>query len=73
MLEKLEEVKREMNELAIMKQHAISMTKLKSELERLADEVGRLEESLSSTGSVKTTDEVQAELNSTTFEMCVAV
>lgn len=60
--ERLEELRRELKELSILKQQASNSVKLNSDVNRLKEEIARLEEDLSSTGSVKTADSVQEEL-----------
>ena len=60
--ERLDELRRELKELSILKQQASNSVKLNSDVNRLKEEIARLEEDLSSTGSVKTADSVQEEL-----------
>ena len=60
--ERLEELRRELKELSILKQQSSNSVKLNSYVNRLKEEIARLEEDLSSTGSVKTADSVQEEL-----------
>ena len=60
--ERLEELRRELKELSILKQQASNSVKLNSDVNRLKEEIARLEEDLTSTGSVKTADSVQEEL-----------
>ncbi|KAI5117920.1 hypothetical protein M0805_001999 [Coniferiporia weirii] len=60
--EKLAEVRRDLKELMVLRQQALNVSELKMAGERLEEEISRLEENLSSTGSVKTADDVQEEL-----------
>jgi DNA repair protein RAD50 len=46
-----------------MKQHASAVSKNLKDIERLSHEIGNLETDLEATGSVKTADDVQQELN----------
>lgn len=55
----------------MLKQHAATITKNQSEIERLKTEIANLEEELSSTGSSKTADDVQTELDALSNEMWV--
>lgn len=59
----MEELRRELKELAILKQQASISVKLNSDINRLKEDTIRLEEDLSATGSVKTADDVQEELD----------
>lgn len=54
-----------------MKQHAAQIARTEKDIERLQKEIKELEEELRSTGSVKTTDEVQVELDILDGEMLV--
>ncbi|OCB89866.1 hypothetical protein A7U60_g2895 [Sanghuangporus baumii] len=60
--EKLDKVRQEVKELHSLKQQASVVSDLGASSERLQNEIRRLEESLSGTGSVKTADDVQEEL-----------
>ncbi|KDQ62331.1 hypothetical protein JAAARDRAFT_66083 [Jaapia argillacea MUCL 33604] len=63
-LQRLNEVKRELRELATMKQQATHVSRNQKDVDRLRREIAAIEDSLSSTGSTKTPDDVQAELDS---------
>lgn len=54
-----------------MKQHAINITKTQKDIARLSDEITSLESDLSRTGSMKTADDVQAELDEVAGQMSV--
>jgi DNA repair protein RAD50 len=60
---KLNDVKRDLKDIAIMKQQAGQVTRNQKELDRLKQEIATIETDLSTTGSTKTADDVQAELN----------
>ncbi|PSR71740.1 hypothetical protein PHLCEN_2v12388 [Hermanssonia centrifuga] len=63
-LERLNEVKQELVEIAGMKQHAISVSKLHREIQRLTRDIASIESDLLSTGSTKTAEDAQRELES---------
>ncbi|KAH8114569.1 AAA domain-containing protein [Phellopilus nigrolimitatus] len=67
--EKLDEIRRELKELMVLKQQALSVSESNAASGRLQEEISRLEENLSSTGSVKTADEVQVELGDLSTEI----
>jgi DNA repair protein RAD50 len=59
----LNELKRQLKDLASMKQHAIHIAKTQKEADRLREEISNLETELSATGSTKTADEVHVVLD----------
>jgi DNA repair protein RAD50 len=61
--DKLNELKKQLKDISLMKQHAIHITRTQREAERLEEEISALETDLSATGSTKTADEVQIELD----------
>ena len=67
--EKLEIIKRQLNDVSSLKVHAISVMRLQSEIDRAKDDINDLETSLSSSGSTKTADDVQNELSELSGEM----
>ena len=67
--ERLENIKRQLNDISSLKVHAISIVRLQSEIDRAKDEINDLEISLSSSGSTKTADDVQNELSELSGEM----
>ncbi len=70
-LNKLDEIKKVLKELAVMKQHAQSVAKLQLDNQRLKEEISRIEEDLASSGSTRTADDVQGDLHALTDEMYV--
>ncbi|KAG9312669.1 hypothetical protein JVU11DRAFT_7085 [Chiua virens] len=64
---------KEIHDVSMLKQHAVAITKNHSEIERLKTEIAHLKEELSSTGTSKTPDDVQTELDSLSNEMYVHV
>ncbi|KAG9308463.1 P-loop containing nucleoside triphosphate hydrolase protein [Chiua virens] len=67
--QKVADMKKEIRDVGMLKQHAVVITKNQSEIERLTTEIGHLEEELSSTGTSKTADDVQTELDSLSNEI----
>ena len=61
--ERLDIIKRQLNDISALKVHAISVMRLQSEIDRAKDDINDLETSLSSSGSTKTADDVQNELS----------
>ncbi|KAF9463040.1 hypothetical protein BDZ94DRAFT_1362864 [Collybia nuda] len=62
-LENLDGVKRQLKDIMILKDHAKTVARLQREVERAEQEVSNLEGDLLATGSTKTADNVQEELN----------
>jgi DNA repair protein RAD50 len=67
----LDKLKGEVREVATMKQAAVAITRLLKDTDRLAQETAGLEDALSATGSTKTADDVQLELDTIGGELCV--
>ena len=67
--QKVNDIKKDIRDVTTLKQHAAAITKNQSEIERLKTEITNLEEELSSTGSTKTADDVQGELDALSNEM----
>ncbi|KAF8552026.1 hypothetical protein OG21DRAFT_1486552 [Imleria badia] len=67
--QKVNDVKKDIRDIATLKQHATAITKHQAEIERLRAEITNLEEELSSTGSTKTADDVQTELDALSNEI----
>jgi DNA repair protein RAD50 len=67
--EKLETIKRQLNDISSLKVHAATVTRLQSEIDRAKHDIDDLETSLSSSGSTKTADDVQNELTELSGEM----
>ena len=68
---KLNEVKKELKDLALMKQHSSNMSKAIKDIERISQEVKNLETDLEATGSSRTADDVQNQLNEVSANLCV--
>lgn len=62
-------MKKDVRDIATLKQHATAITKNQSEIARLRSEIANLEEELSASGSTKTADDVQTELDALSNEM----
>ncbi|OAX38147.1 hypothetical protein K503DRAFT_770797 [Rhizopogon vinicolor AM-OR11-026] len=62
-VEKLDDLKKEIREIASLKQSASTVSRNQSDTERLKTEIGNLEAELSATGTIKTGDDVQSELD----------
>ena len=54
-----------------MKQHAASVSKTAKDIERVGQEVKNLETHLEATGSLRTADVVQNQLNDVSTNLCV--
>lgn len=67
----LSECKKQLKELSSLKQHAITVSEAQRDLERAKEDISNLETELSATGSAKTTDEVQIELDALSGDMYV--
>ncbi|KAF7987104.1 hypothetical protein HWV62_291 [Athelia sp. TMB] len=63
MAKKLLIMKKQLKELSAIKQQSIHITKTQKEIARLSDEIATLENDLRRSGSAKTADDVQAELD----------
>ena len=70
-LAKLNEIKKELKDLGLMKQHSASVSKVSKDIERITQEVKNLETDLEATGSSRTADDVQTQLNEVTANLCV--
>ncbi|OJA09417.1 hypothetical protein AZE42_03080 [Rhizopogon vesiculosus] len=62
-VEKLDDLKKEIREVASLKQSASTVSRNQSDTERLKTEIRNLEAELSATGTIKTGDDVQSELD----------
>lgn len=71
-LAKLSDVKKELKDLALMKQHAASVSKAIKDIERVGQEVKNLETDLEATGSSRTAEDVQSQLNDVSANLCAA-
>ena len=70
-LTKLNEAKKELKDLALMKQHSVSVSRAIKDIERISQEVKNLETDLEATGSSRTADDVQNQLNEVSANLCV--
>jgi DNA repair protein RAD50 len=61
--DKLQVLKKELKELASLRQHAVNVSRLHSDCKDLRKEISSVENSLAVTGSTKTADDVQGELD----------
>jgi hypothetical protein len=64
-------MKKLLKDISSMKQHAGHVTRTQLEANRLQDEISNLETELLATGSTKTADDVQAELDALASDMYV--
>ncbi|KIM89254.1 hypothetical protein PILCRDRAFT_218441 [Piloderma croceum F 1598] len=67
--DKMDELKKLLKDVTSMKQHAINIARTQKETDRLRDEISSLESELKSTGSTKTADEVEAELDALAVDL----
>ena len=65
-MDKLNGLKRELKDIVVLKEHASNVSRTQKELERLKQEIASIENDLLATGSTKTADDVQAELDALT-------
>lgn len=70
-LAKFNEVKKELKDLTLMKQHSATVSKTIKDIERITQEVKNLETDLEATGSSRTADDVQNQLNEVSANLCV--
>ncbi|KAF7314451.1 AAA-23 domain-containing protein [Mycena kentingensis (nom. inval.)] len=61
--EKLDDLKRDISELQQLKTHAVNIARLKQEIKRAKDNAATLEEQLKETGSTKSSEDVQNEID----------
>ncbi|KAF8476550.1 P-loop containing nucleoside triphosphate hydrolase protein [Russula ochroleuca] len=61
--DKLQILKKELKELVSLRQHAVNVSRLHSDCKDLRKEISSVENSLAATGSTKTVDDVQLELD----------
>lgn len=69
----LAQVTRDLKEIVAMRQHAASVSKAQKDIQRLKQEIAALESDLVATGSTKTADDVQRELDQVKDELCVCL
>ncbi|KAI9509211.1 P-loop containing nucleoside triphosphate hydrolase protein [Russula earlei] len=67
--EKLQAIKKELKELASLRQHAVNVSRLHTDCKDLRKEISNVENSLAVTGSTKTADDVQQELDALSVDL----
>ncbi|KAI9566180.1 P-loop containing nucleoside triphosphate hydrolase protein [Boletus coccyginus] len=67
--QRVNDIKKDIRDITTLKQHAAAITKNQSEVGRLNTEIANLEEELRSTGSSKTADDVQTDLDALSNEI----
>ncbi|KNZ73056.1 DNA repair protein RAD50 [Termitomyces sp. J132] len=65
----LDAVKRELKEIGVLKEHIKTIARLRGEVSRAKDDVAHYETELQASGSVKTADDVQRDLDDVTIEL----
>jgi DNA repair protein RAD50 len=66
---RLQALKKELKELLSLRQHAVNVSRLYNECQDLRKEISNVENSLAATGSTKTADDVQQELDELSAEL----
>jgi DNA repair protein RAD50 len=69
----LEAIDRQVKGIHAVKQQAGLIVRLQREIQRAKQEITQLEDNLSSTGTTKTADDVQEDLDKVTSEMSVTL
>ena len=67
--EKADKVARELKDIAALRQQANSVSQLQKDIERLKREIATIESELMVTGSTKTADDLQEELDTISNQM----
>jgi DNA repair protein RAD50 len=67
--ERLQALKKELKESVSLRQHAVNVSRLYSDCQDLRKEISNVENSLAATGSKKTADDVQQELDELSAEL----
>ena len=62
-------VKKDVKDMNGLKQAVLSITKLQNDVNRVKGDITKLEDDLSNTGSTKTVDDVQRDIDMLTDEM----
>ena len=65
----MDAIKRELKEIGVLKEHVKTITRLRGEVSRAKDDVTNYETELQASGSVKTADDVQRDLDDVTAEL----
>ena len=66
---KLNNIKKELRDIAALRQQASTMSKMQKDIDRLSREISIIEGELSVTGSTKSPEDVQQELDALSSEM----
>ena len=66
-------MRQELKDIQSLRQQSTLASDAKRTVDRLTEEVRRLEDSLSTTGSIRTADDVQEDLNAIKVHMCVPI
>lgn len=67
--EKLQALKKELRDLVSLRQHAVNLSRLYNDCNNLRKEISNVENSLAATGTKKTADDVQQELDQLSAEL----
>ena len=67
--EKLQALKKELRELVSLRQHAVNLSRLHNDCNGLRKDISNVENSLAVTGTKKTADDVQQELDQLSAEL----
>ena len=67
--EKLQALKKELRDLVSLRQHAVNVSRLHNDCNDLRKEISNVEKSLAVTGTKKTADDVQQELDQLSAEL----
>jgi DNA repair protein RAD50 len=70
--DKLTALRKEAKDISVMRSHASHVSRTQREISRLKDDIASIERDLSYTGSTRTTDAVQSELDSLSNDMYVS-
>lgn len=68
-MEKVDDIKRQLKDVATLRDHARTISRLQREIERAEQETQALERDLLVSGSTKTVDDVQEELDKLSAEL----
>jgi DNA repair protein RAD50 len=68
-VEKVDDVKRQLKDIVILRDHAKTISRLQREIERAEQEAEDLESDLSTTGSTRTADDVEEALHKLSGEL----
>ncbi|KAG6854661.1 hypothetical protein C0991_003309 [Blastosporella zonata] len=68
-IENLDKVKRELKDIVVLKEHIKTITRLRGEITRATDDAANYETDLQVSGSIKTADDVQRDLDDVTANL----